>query len=204
MPITSNYSANVSPLFSVLTTSQVEEIVLAAQEVLVRTGVTVHDEEARDILKKAGCWVDGILVRIPPAVVRRALQSVPNSVTLCNSRTGSRDVLLEGYNAYFGNGFGHAFHHRPVLGQRTRSTTGSVGNICKVIDALPNLDFVMSLGIVQDIPALVSDRHQFEAQILNTSKPIVTTAHDVHGFADIIEMWRSSPAAWKSCGSTRS
>jgi trimethylamine--corrinoid protein Co-methyltransferase len=188
VPITSNYSANVSPLFSVLTPSQCDEIVLAAQEVLERTGVTVHDEEARDILAKAGCWVDGILVRIPSAVVRRALQSVPNRVTLCNSRTGSRDVLLEGHNAYFGTGSDTPFTIDPYTGQRTRSTTESVGNICKVIDALPNLDFVMSLGIVQDIPALVSDRHQFEAQILNTSKPIVTTAHDIHGFADIIEM----------------
>ncbi|MCX6363144.1 MAG: trimethylamine methyltransferase family protein [Actinobacteria bacterium] len=185
MPITSTYSASVSPLFRVLTTSQIEEIVLAAQEVLERTGVTVHDEEARDILAKAGCWVEGILVRIPSAVVRRALQSVPNSVTFCNSRTGSRDVLLEGYNAYFGTGSDTPFTIDPYSGERTCSTTESVERACKVIDALPNLDFVMSLGIVQDIAALVFDRHQFEAQILNTSKPIVTTAHDIHGFADI-------------------
>jgi len=188
VPLTSNYSANVSPLFSVLTTSQVEEIVLAAQEVLEQTGVTVHDEEARGILANAGCWVDGILVRVPSAVVRRALQSVPDRVTLCNSRTGSRDVLLEGHNAYFGTGSDTPFTIDPYTGLRTRSTTESVGRACKVVDALPNLDFVMSLGIVQDVPALVSDRHQFEAQILNTSTPIVTTAHDIHGFADIIEM----------------
>ena len=188
MPVTSNYTANASPLFSVLTSTQCDDILLAAQEVLERTGVTVMDEEARDIMAKAGCWVDGIRVRIPSAVVRRALQSVPNRVTLCNSRTGSRDVLLEGHNAYFGTGSDTPFTIDPYSGQRKRSTTESVGNACKVIDALPNLDFVMSLGIVQDVPALVSDRHQFEAQILNTSKPIVTTAHDIYGFADIIKM----------------
>lgn len=188
MPARSNNTTYDSPLFSILTARQCEEIVLAAQEVLERTGVTVLDEEARDIMAKAGCWVDGIHVRIPSAVVRRALQSVPNRVTLCNSRTGSRDVLLEGHNAYFGTGSDTPFTIDPYSGQRKRSTRQSVGNACKVMDALPNIDFIMSLGIVQDVPALVSDRHQFESQILNTSKPIVTTAHDIHGFADIIEM----------------
>jgi len=188
VPVRSNYAANQSPLFSVLTDSQCEEILMSAQEILERTGVTVYDEEARDIMAKAGCWVDGILVHIPSAVVRRALQSVPNRVTLCNSRTGSRDVLLEGNNAYFGTGSDTPFTIDPYTGKRKRSTTESVGNACKVIDALPNLDFVMSLGIVQDVPALISDRYQFEVQVLNTSKPIVTTAHDIHGFADIIEM----------------
>lgn len=188
MPVRSNYAENSSPMFRILSPSQCEEIVLAAQEVLERTGVTVHDEEAREILKKAGCWVDGILVRIPSAVVDRALRSVPKRVTLCNNRTGSRDVLLEGYNAYFGTGSDTPFTIDPYTGKRKRSTKESVSNACKVIDALPNLDFVMSLGIVQDVPLLISDRHQFEAQVLNTSKPIVTTAHDIYGFADIIEM----------------
>jgi trimethylamine--corrinoid protein Co-methyltransferase len=188
VPVRSNCAAYATPQLSVLSSSQCEEILLSAQEVLERTGVTVYDEEARNVMLKAGCWVDGINVRIPSGVVLRALQSVPNRVTLCNSRTGSRDVLLEGSNAYFGTGSDTPYTIDPFTGERVRSTRETVGNACKVIDALPNLDFVMSLGIVQDVSALVSDRYQFEAQILNTSKPIVTTAHDIHGFADIIEM----------------
>ncbi len=188
MPTRSNYVVNAATMFSVLSPGQCEEILLAAEEVLERTGVAVHDEEARETLKKAGCWVDGIRVRIPSAVVERSLRSAPSRVTLCNSRTGARDVLLEGNNAYFGTGSDTPFYIDPYTGERKRSTKQSVGWACKVIDALPNLDFVMSLGIVQDVPALVSDRHQFEAQVLNTGKPIVTTAHDIHGFADIIEM----------------
>lgn len=188
MPMRSNCAAYASPQLNVLTRDQCEEILLSAQEVLARTGVTVLDDEAREVMKKAGCWIDGVKVKIPSGVVRRALQSVPNRVTLCNSRTGSRDVLLESNNAYFGTGSDTPYTIDPYSGDRVRSTRESVGRACKVIDALPNLDFVMSLGIVQDVSALVSDRWQFEAQVLNTSKPIVTTAHDIHGFADIIEM----------------
>lgn len=184
----SNYKANASTMLSILSPSQCEEILLAAQEVLERTGVTYHDDEALQIMKKAGCHVDGNRVRIPSYLVDRALRTVPHRVTLCNSRTGSRDVLLEGNNAYFGTGSDTPFTIDPFTGERKRSTKESVGWACKVIDALPNLDFVMSLGIVQNVPLLISDRYQFETQVLNTSKPIVTTAHDIYGFADIIEM----------------
>lgn len=52
--------------------------------------MTVHDKEARDIIKKAGCWVNVILVRIPSAVVDKALRSVPKRAALCNNGTGSR------------------------------------------------------------------------------------------------------------------
>ncbi|ATW24331.1 trimethylamine methyltransferase family protein [Candidatus Formimonas warabiya] len=188
MKTRSNYKANASTLFSILSPGQCGEIYLAAQEVLERTGVTYYDDEALEILKKAGCFVDGNRVRIPSYLVDRALASVPHRVTLCNSRTGSRDVLLEGNNAYFGTGSDTPFYIDPFTGERKRSTVESVGWACKVIDALPNIDFVMSLGIVQNVPLLISDRYQFEVQVLNTGKPIVTTAHDIYGFADIIEM----------------
>lgn len=188
MGVRSNQAVNATPYFNVLTPSQCEEIVLAAKEILTRTGVTVYDEEARDIMKKAGCWVDGIHVRIPASVVERALASTPDRVTLCNSRTGSRDVHLEGYNAYFGSGSDTPFTIDPYTNKRVPATKESVSRACKVLDAMPNIDFVMSLGIVQDVPVPISDRHQFQAEVLNTGKPIVITAHDIHGYADVIEM----------------
>ena len=68
----SNYKANASTMLSILSPSQCEEIFLAAQEVLERTGVTYHDDEALQIMKKAGCYVDGNRVRIPSYLVDRA------------------------------------------------------------------------------------------------------------------------------------
>ncbi len=188
MGIKSNQAINSTAYFNVLSPAQCEEILLAAREILTRTGVTVYDEEARDIMKAAGCWVDGINVRIPAYVVERALASTPDRVTLCNSRTGSRDVHLEGHNAYFGSGSDTPFTIDPYTNKRVPATKESVGRACKVLDAMPNIDFVMSLGIVQDVPVPISDRHQFQVEVLNTSKPIVITAHDIYGYADIIEM----------------
>ena len=45
-------------------------------------------------------------------------------------------------------------------------------------EKLPNLDFVMSMGLPNDVPAEVGDLAQFAAMLAGTRKPLLTTAHD--------------------------
>ncbi|SJZ30358.1 trimethylamine methyltransferase family protein [Selenihalanaerobacter shriftii] len=184
----SNFKANASTVLEVLSEDQCQEILSAAMEVLERTGVVYHYDEALETLDDAGCYVDGNRVRIPSRLVEKALRSVPSRVTLYNSRTKEPVLRLEGSNAYFGTGSDTPYFIDPYTQERIKASEETVKMATKVIDALPNLDFVMSLGIVQDVPQPIYDRYQFRAQILNTSKPIVTTATDVDGYADIIEM----------------
>ncbi len=184
----SNYRVNASCRLQVLSDEQCRRLLAAAIEVLERTGVVYHDQESLDIMKKAGCWVEESRVRVPGKLVERALRSAPRKVTLSNSRTGARVMELEGNNSYFGTGSDTPFFIDPYTGNRVPASRETVAMATKVIDALPNMDFVMSLGIVQDVPQLVYDRHQFEAMVLNTSKPIVITAIDIAGYGDIIEM----------------
>jgi trimethylamine---corrinoid protein Co-methyltransferase len=184
----SNYKANGSASLQVLSDGQCRRLIAAAMEILERTGVVYMDDEAVATMKRAGCAVDGQRVRIPFKLVEKALNSVPRKVSLCNSRTGKRVMEMEGGNAYFGTGSDTPFFIDPYTQKRIPTSKKTVQMATKVIDALPNLDFVMSLGIVQDVHQLVYDRYQFEAMVLNTSKPIVITAIDVAGYGDIIEM----------------
>jgi trimethylamine--corrinoid protein Co-methyltransferase len=184
----SSYQVTESTNFQVLSDEQIKRLLGASKEILERTGVVYYDDEAIEIMKKAGCFVDGNRVRIPAKLVERALRSVPSKVTLSNSRTGEREMELTGNNAYFGTGSDTPFFIDPYTQERISASKDTVSMAAKVIDALNNMDFVMSLGIVQDVPQLVYDRHQFQAMVLNTSKPIVITANDVEGYADIIEM----------------
>lgn len=184
----SNYRANNSVLNQVLTEDQCRRIIGASMEILDRTGVVYYDEDAVAIMKRAGCYVEGNRVRIPFKLVEKALNSVPRKVSLCNSRTGKRVMEMEGGNAYFGTGSDTPYFIDPYTQNRIPTSKKTVQMATKVIDALPNLDFVMSLGIVQDVHQLVYDRHQFEAMVLNTSKPIVITATDMPGYHDIIKM----------------
>ncbi|MGD9344497.1 MAG: trimethylamine methyltransferase family protein [Candidatus Aminicenantes bacterium] len=184
----SNYSVNASCQLQVLSDEQCRRLLAAAIEILERTGVVYHDQNSLDIMKRSGCWMDGARVRIPGKLVERALSSAPRKVTLSNSRTGARVMELEGNNSYFGTGSDTPFFIDPNTGDRIKASRETVGMATKVVDALANMDFVMSMGIVQDVPPQVYDRHQFEAMVLNTSKPIVITAMDIAGYRDIIEM----------------
>jgi trimethylamine--corrinoid protein Co-methyltransferase len=184
----SNYRANGTQNLEVLSQDQIKIILGAAKEVLERTGVVYYDDEAIETMKKAGCFVDGNRVKIPARLVEKALRTVPSKVTLSNSRTGKRAMELTGNNAYFGTGSDTPFFIDPYTQDRIPASKETVSLATKTIDALENMDFVMSLGIVQDVPQLVYDRHQFQAMVNNTSKPIVITANDVEGYADIIKM----------------
>ncbi len=66
----SNYYAQLSPHFSVLSAHQMAEIHSASLEILWRTGSRIYCQEALELLKRAGADVsDGTLVRIPPHLV---------------------------------------------------------------------------------------------------------------------------------------
>jgi trimethylamine---corrinoid protein Co-methyltransferase len=126
--------------------SQCRRLIAAAMEILERTGVVYMDDEAVATMKRAGCAVDGQRVRIPFKLVEKALNSVPRKVSLCNSRTGKRVMEMEGGNAYFGTGSDTPFFIDPYTRKRIPTSKKTVQMATKVIDALPNLDFVMSLG----------------------------------------------------------
>ena len=140
------------------------------------------------MLASAGSRVEGkSRVRIPSYLVEDALKSAPKRITL-SSRDGQRKVLLEGTKVYFGTGSDCPYILDSFNGERRLFTKEDVGKAALLCDYLPNIDFFMSLGLVSDVPALISDRHQFQAMLLNTTKPLIFTAHDEAGMADIIEM----------------
>lgn len=104
-----NYQAYNTPMMKVMTDAQCAEIVAAAEEMMFRTGVEFHDESARELMRKHGCFVDGICVRIPPYITERALQTSQKHITLCNNRTGNPEIFLDRNHTYFGPGPGNPF-----------------------------------------------------------------------------------------------
>jgi len=174
--------------YRMFTDAQLEEIHLASLEILRRTGVRVYEAEALALLHGAGCTVsDGTLVRFPAAVVEDALGYAPSRIVLCGREGGPR-VLLEGQRVYFGTGSDLPNTRDLETGERRPSLLSDVAQSARLVDALPNLDFVMSMALPADVPAQTSDRRSFLAMVSNTSKPIVFTAWDEAGLADVIAM----------------
>lgn len=177
-----------SPRMQILSEEQKEAIHLAALELLRRTGMRVHCQEAIDLLREAGCPVsDGNLVKIPAHLVSQALRTAPRRIPIYN-RKGKPAMFLEGTNVYYGTGSDLPNTIDLFTGERRKSAKQDVANVAKLCDALPNIDFVMSMALPWDVPVPISDLHSFEAMVSNSTKPIVYTAWDKQGLADIIDM----------------
>ncbi len=184
-------AANASPRASgyrMFTDAQLDEIHHASLEILRRTGVRVYESESLELLKSAGCFVsDENLVKFPAAVIENALQDAPSRVVLCG-RDGRPRLYLEGHRTYFGTGSDLPNTRDLETGERRPSLLTDVENAVKLADALPNLDFVMSMALPSDVAIETSDRRSFKAMVENTVKPLVFTAWDEDGLADIIKM----------------
>ena len=183
----SNFTVQITPEFRVLSDDQIEELHLATLEVLRRTGVTVKEPEGREILKKAGCWVDGERVRFPAHLIEWAVRTQPKRVILCN-RNGAPAMHLEGRKVYYGTGSDCPNIIDPYTGERREGTLQDVVNFARLVDALPNTDFLMCMTMASDVQAAVSDLYHFRAMVENTAKPICYTAWNLTSLKDILEM----------------
>jgi trimethylamine--corrinoid protein Co-methyltransferase len=164
-----------------------QKIHLASLEILERVGIDVHDERARQILVKGGARADGLRLRIPEYMVERALALTPKRLTLYD-RNGRVAIRAWGYNAYYGGGSDclNVLDHR--TGQRRAGTLQDVKEAAIVQDALPELDFVMSMFLPADVDQRIYDRYQMEVMLNHTSKPIVFVTPDFEGCATAVEM----------------
>ena len=185
-----NYRINSGVRFKMLSQDQLQALFDGVLHVLETIGLNVHHDEARDILKKAGAWVEGIRVRIPPYLVRRSLEMAPRSFTMY-ARDGNPE-----HNIHIGPGRAHfgpgptppnftdveTLERRPYIKDDARI-------VATVVDALPNIDFCESLGTVSDVHPDLSASYEFAEMFPHTSKPIVAwsfgwdDSNDIHQIA---------------------
>ncbi len=182
-----HYSSHCQPHVTVLSEEQIRDIHLATLEILERTGVAVKQKRALELLQKAGARVDGERALIPAHLVDHAIRSAPERVVVC-SRTGERVMPLEANRVFFGTGSDTPNTIDPETRERRRSRRKDVERIALLCDALPNMDFIMSMGVAGDVPEHVPFVYEFADMMAGSSKPIVFTASDEPDMADIYEM----------------
>jgi trimethylamine---corrinoid protein Co-methyltransferase len=191
-----NYETLGSPQFRVLSASQVREVVSAAMDVLERAGTRVYGEDALALLRGAGCVMTGegvaegvpvALVHIPSSVVEGALRTTPSRIAVAG-RDRSKRLSLERDRFYFGTGSDCPSLVDPYSDEVRKYTFDDVYDAARLSDALPNIDFHMSLGLTSGVLPATYDRPQFLAMVKGTSKPLVITAVDAEGLADQYQM----------------
>jgi trimethylamine--corrinoid protein Co-methyltransferase len=184
----SNYQSIGAPLFRKLSQDQLEQIHFASLEILERTGVRLHLPEAVELLRKAGAdVVDGHHVLIPASLVEWALSVAPKRVTLAN-RHGERVMLLERNNVFYGPGSDCPNVIDFRTGERRPGKLKDIQEGIRVLDALPNIDFLMSLNLAGDMNQEFADLYQMQAMLSNSSKPILFVTTEFQGCVHAIEM----------------
>jgi trimethylamine--corrinoid protein Co-methyltransferase len=167
------------PRLGMLSREQCEAIHLASLEILRRTGVRIYHGEALDLLRQTDAVItDENLVRFPPGLVEWALKQAPSRIALC--QRGSNQVVapLEGRQVNFGTGSDCPNYLDPRTGERRLFTVADVMDCIHVVDALPELQFCMSMGIPSDLKTANPYRQQFALMLEHTTKPVVFVCDD--------------------------
>lgn len=149
----------------------------AALDILERVGVEVRSEVGLAMYEKAGAHIDHTRARIPRELVEEALATAPREFALrARDDDGALDLDVRDGPVYYGSGSDCLYILDPVTGERRRAVLADVETGIALIERLPNIDFVMSVWLPQDVPQEVVELVQLAAMLTYTRKPIVVSS----------------------------
>lgn len=179
-----------APQFRLLTDEKIQAIHDGALHVLETTGIDVAHEEARSMLLGAGARREGERrIMIPRALVERSIESAPGSFVL-HDRFGNEALRLGEGQTYYGAGVTN-LAYRDIDGDEHDFTLDDVGKVAFLADALPNIDFVSTPGVIKPSagnPLEITDQRAFVQMVTNTTMPLVVLTPDAYQMEDIFEM----------------
>jgi trimethylamine--corrinoid protein Co-methyltransferase len=172
------------PAIRALSDEQVKEIHYATLQILGHTGIDMQDAQSRELLLAAGAWESNGRLKIPEHLLDQALASAPSRIPL-HDRLGKLSMPLELGKVYFGAGSDTIFTWDVNTRQRRVAVAQDIQDIACLIDALPDLDFVMTMGVPSDIPPADMFLHGFIRMLRGSAKPMVYTAGNRADMQDI-------------------
>lgn len=177
------------PRLKVLSRAQALAIHTSALQILEDTGFRMEHPRALEMLAGAGCKVEaGSWVKMPAYLAEEALRSAPRQITLYDHQ-GNAVIPLVDENSFFGTGSDTTFTLDLETGVRRRSLLKDTANFARLVDALENMDFSMSMGNPEDVPVIEDIYvYAFAEMVKNSNKPIVFIADSGKDIAKIYEI----------------
>lgn len=117
-------------------------------------------------------------MRFPPGLVEWAVKQAPSRVVLCRRGGSQAATRLEGMEVSFGTGSDCLRYLDPRTGEHRLFTSRDVVDCIRLVDALPELGFCMSMGIPSDLGLAKAYRHQYALMLEHTVKPVVFVCDD--------------------------
>ncbi len=159
----------------------------ATLTLLEQTGVEVRYQPALDAFAAAGARIDGTRVRVDRGLVEKALESCPRTWEV-RSRGRDEVMVLADGNTYFGTGSDCIYIRDPDTGERRRITNADIEGLAALSEVLPDIDFVMSMGLPGDVPQAVDDVSAVAAMLRGSRKPLMVAPRNGFVMKHIVEM----------------
>jgi len=159
--------------YRVLDKHQIDTLHAASLEIMERTGMRFFEQQALDLFKKAGCRIsDGNIVHIHAKLAEWAQSTAPENVDIYN-RNQEQVMQLGGDRTYYGVGSDCMSIYDLDSGVHRKAVLQDVVDGVRLVDALANMDFVMSMFLPSDVPQEDYERHQMAIMLQESIKPIL-------------------------------
>jgi trimethylamine--corrinoid protein Co-methyltransferase len=175
--------------FEILSKEKIEKIHEASLHLIENVGMKVGGERTLALLTSAGADVseDG-RVRIPAAMVEKALETVPKELTLY-TRDGEPNMVIDSSNhVYFGTHSDQLEYVDPITDETRDFLKKDTETMCRIASALPNIRFVLSVGMSKDIRPEVQSQVTFLETVKHFDKTINFSTNDIESLQQIIDI----------------
>lgn len=177
------------PKLELLPPELIGRILDEAFQLMLKPGIKVQSEEARQLLASAGADVDEAaqVVRIPEKAVRAALETVPAEFFLFDRR-GQPKVQYGGDAVHFDPGSSGVHILDPETGEHRPSETKDLARLVKVTEMLPQYDAQSTAVVCNEVPKEIGDLWRLYVVLMLSEKPIVTGSFSIKTLGAMIDM----------------
>jgi len=179
----------MQPKLTLLTDDIIERILDEAYQLLLKPGIKVNNEEARDLLASAGAQIDleTNVVRIPEQIARKALETAPREFYLYDY-DGNATVKYGGDAVHFDPGSSGIAMLNPETLEHDTTETQHLLKLIKVAEQLSQYDAQSTAVVCHDVPQQIQDSYRLYLALLYSKKPIVTGAFTNKTVTEMIDM----------------
>ena len=183
------YNINRNIDFHILSQEEIELVHEKSLEQIEKVGMKISGENIQSIMKSKGIKFDeNDVAKIPREFILKALETVPKEITLYN-RFGEPHMVINSENrVYWGTHADQLEIVDPYTNRARLFKKADTEMMCKIADYLPNIDFVLTVGLSDDIDPEVQSLTSFIETMKYFTKPINFSTNDVDTIQTIVDI----------------
>lgn len=172
---------------SYLTKKNLEDIHSNTLQLLQNTGVSVMNNEAKEILGSAGCTISGDIVKIPESLMKDSLRTTPSTFNLF-SREGNQSITIGQDNVLINPGSSAVYFKDRESREIRKGTSRDLVDLVHVVEQLEYINAQSTALFPSDISKEIAGQYRLYVVLKYSSKPIVTGAFSKEDFHIMREM----------------